>query len=167
MRCLFFFILSGYFFYHKIECFDAGYYLRKIKSRIKTLFVPYLIWNCVPILFIILGNLYSMIFRNKSANDLIGFMSELWSDGLWHVWWDKINGMPFDSPLWYVRDLMVLCILSPVIYWIIRRMNYWYIGLLSLLFIVGVNFPIGFSITGLLFLVLVRYLLLTNLNGKY
>ncbi|MEE1091824.1 MAG: acyltransferase [Prevotella sp.] len=146
-----FFVLSGYFFFNKVECFDVDVYKRKIKTRIKTLLVPYLIWNCVPVLFVALGNLYSIMFRNKSTDDLCYFMRGLWNDGLWHIWWDKTNGMPFDSPLWYVRDLIILCVFSPVIYWILKRMNYWWIGLLSLLFIVGVTFPIGFSITGLLF----------------
>lgn len=146
-----FFILSGYFFFNKIECFGFDVYKRKIKTRIKTLLVPYLIWNCAPILLVTLGNLYSIVFRNKSTDDLCCFMNGLWDDGLWHVWWDKTNGMPFDSPLWYVRDLMIVCMLSPVIYFLIKNIGYWWIALLTFLFIIGVKFPIGFSITGLLF----------------
>ena len=147
-----FFTLSGYFFFQGIDCFTKEVYLKKLKTRGKTLFLPYMVWNCFPVLFVVAGNLYSIIFRHKSTSDLWEFLSGLWNDGLWHIWWDKTSGlMPFDSPLWYVRDLMILCVLSPVIYYAIRYLRWAAVCILAALFIAGIVFPIGFSITGFLF----------------
>lgn len=45
--------------------------------------------------------------------------------------------MSFDGPLWFIRELMLLCILAPLIFWILRHLGlYWLIlcGLASLWF---------------------------------
>ena len=93
----------------------------KLKKRVVTLLIPYLLWNLVPSLVLIGGNLFSIVFRGKSTEDLMIFLTNLWNDGLWHLWWDKVNGMPSDSPLWFLRDLIVMCVLAPVFYYFIKK----------------------------------------------
>lgn len=131
-----FFIISGYFFFYNVKEFNSDVYVTKLKKRGRTLLIPYLLWNLLPVFMIIGGNLFSIIFRGKSFDALCSFFYGLWDDGLWHIWWDKTSGtMPFDSPLWYVRDLMIVVCLSPIIYWLIKRIgllfpipyNNWYI----------------------------------------
>jgi hypothetical protein len=39
---------------------------------------------------------------------------------------------PIDIPLWYIRDLFMMVIISPIIYWMIRRFNVWYIAILGI-----------------------------------
>lgn len=147
-----FFTLSGYFFFKGISFFCYDIYKKKIKKRIKSLFVPYILWNCMPIVFVFAGNLYSIIFRGKSTEALYSFFRQLWDDGIWHIWWDKTSGlMPFDSPLWYVRDLIILCIFSPIIYWIIHRIGWLFPIIVGALYLTPLSFPVGFSSTGILF----------------
>lgn len=45
--------------------------------------------------------------------------------------------MPFDSPLWYVRDLIVICILSPLVYYGVKRMGYYFTIVLCLYYLSG------------------------------
>ena len=116
-----FFLISGYYFFYGRE-FSKGEYLRKLKKRCQTLLLPYLLWNLLPMLNIVAGNVFSILFRGKSTEALQGYLSDLWNKGIWHIWWDMTAGtMPYDSPLWYVRDLMVMCVLSPLIYVFARR----------------------------------------------
>lgn len=148
-----FFIISGYFFFYHTKVFDKTTYVKKLKKRIKTLLIPYLLWNLLPILLVTGGNFYSILFRGKSFDALKEFYTGLWNEGLYHIWWDKTSGtMPFDSPLWYVRDLIIICILSPLIYQGIKRIGWIFPIILCLLHLSGgwpqIN---GFSSTAFCF----------------
>ena len=46
-----FFLISGYFFFYKTDVFSFKVYANKLKKRIHTLLVPYLLWNILTILF--------------------------------------------------------------------------------------------------------------------
>jgi len=147
-----FFTLSGYFFFRGMDVLTLDVYKKKLATRFRTLFIPYMIWNCMPVLFVIAGNLYSIIFRGKSTDDMLLFLQGLWDEGLWHIWWDKTGGtMPFDSPIWYVRDLMILCVLSPLFYAFIRKIGWLFPLIAGVLYLTLLSFPVGFCSTGLFF----------------
>lgn len=151
-----FFIISGYFFFYQTKVLGKETYSKKLRKRIKTLLFPYLLWNLLPVLLITAGNLYSILFRGKSFDALKEFYSGLWNEGLYHIWWDKTSGtMPFDSPLWYVRDLMIVCILSPIIYIGIKRLGWIFPIIICLLHLSG-TWPQanGFSSTAFCFFTL-------------
>lgn len=134
-----FFIISGYFFFYQTKTFGKETYSKKLRKRIKTLLIPYLLWNLLPVLLITGGNFYSILFRGKSFDALKEFYTGLWDEGLYHIWWDKTSGtMPFDSPLWYVRDLMIVCILSPIIYIGIKRLGWIFPIIIGLLHLSGI-----------------------------
>lgn len=103
-----FFMISGYLFFVKNDSFNTSLYKSKLNKRLTTLLVPYLIWNLLYVLFNIL------IVAYKGGE--IDFLSQIIS--LW-----KMSGQPYpaDPALWFVRDLMVCMILSPVIYYVIKR----------------------------------------------
>lgn len=49
-------------------------------------------------------------------------------------------------PLWFVRDLMVVSVLTPLIYWLIRRFRFWPVVVLGLCYIFDIFIPLhGFS----------------------
>ena len=111
-----FFFISGYYFFHGKEL-TLTLYKEKLIRRFHTLLIPYILWNLVPFFNIIGGNLFSILFRGKSFEALHTYLSDIWDIGIWRIWWNITAGtMPYDSPLWYVRDLMFMCILSPIIY---------------------------------------------------
>ena len=47
-----FFIISGYFFFYQTKAFGKEAYSKKLRKRIKTLLIPYLLWNLLPVLLI-------------------------------------------------------------------------------------------------------------------
>lgn len=134
-----FFIMSGFFF-----CTTAGYvageHSRKIKQRLFSLGVPY-------VTFIIYGLAVTWIF--------------CWATGDFSVWndystVDKLTGyrniFPVNTPLWYMRDLMLLCLLAPVFAWLINITRGWIIALLTVLFIACFQpYTIAHYLMGLLF----------------
>ena len=40
-----FFFFSGFFFFRKLEEWNAGFYRSQLKKRIRSLLLPYLLWN--------------------------------------------------------------------------------------------------------------------------
>lgn len=159
-----FFMISGYYFF-KGGVLNRGGYAAKLRKRCRTLLVPYLLWNLVPMANIVAGNVYSIIFRGKSTEALQEYFTGLWHGGVWRVWWNITSGtMPYDSPLWYVRDLMVMCLVSPLIYLFIRRAALPGVVLLLALFVCGVDTGVtGLSMAAVTFFVLGGYF---SLNGS-
>lgn len=49
-----FFLISGYYFFYKIKDFTFDTYKDKLKKRIKTILIPYLLWNSIAISKIII-----------------------------------------------------------------------------------------------------------------
>lgn len=81
-----FFIISGYYFTH-----SAKTYKTKIADRIKTILIPYFLWNTIA----------WIVSMRKT-----GFV--------WPTWNSFILN-PIDFPLWFLRDLFILCLFHPVI----------------------------------------------------
>lgn len=150
-----FFLISGYYFFYGSE-FGKKEYFQKLKKRGRTLLLPYLLWNMLPMLNVVAGNVFSILFLGKSTEALQTYLWELWQGGIWHIWWDMTSGtMPYDSPLWYVRDLMVICVLSPAVYLFVRAFKQWGVMALVLLYVLGVDTGIvGLGMSAITFFVL-------------
>lgn len=131
-----FFIISGFFLFYKIDNFGYVEYRRKLKKRIFTLFIPYIFWNLWPCIMVTGGNLFSIVFRGKSFDALISYYVSLWNDGFFRLFWNINNGgYPSNWPLWYVRELMVMSLLSPLIYLLIKRLNIIYLSIILFLYV--------------------------------
>lgn len=131
-----FFIISGFFFFYKIDNFGYVEYSKKLKKRFFTLFIPYIFWNLWPCIMITGGNLFSIIFREKSFDALVFYYSSLWNDGFFRIFWNiNDGGYPSNWPLWYVRELMVMSLLSPLIYILIKKVNIIYLSIIIFLYV--------------------------------
>lgn len=110
-----FFFISGLLLFYSKKT-----YMQKIKSRFHTLLVPYLFFNglilCCYLCLLYLGKTTIIAGKNLADYTLIDYIRAFWDRGVW----DHGNGSPVLCPLWYIRNLMVLVILSPVLYYIIR-----------------------------------------------
>lgn len=106
-----FFFISGFLFFLNIKNFDKATYKNKISRRIYSLAIPYFIWNIIYVINDIACN-----YAFKS-NSIVSVINEYFDQ---HSFID-IFIAPIDGPLWYVRDLMTLCILSPIFYIILRK----------------------------------------------
>jgi len=110
-----FFFISGFLFYFKNKS-----YISKLKARIHTLLLPYLIWNgALLILFLvlfILGAPQNINGTNMADYDLLDYIRLFWDRGSF----DKGNFVPLLCPLWYIRNLLIMSIISPLLFYIIR-----------------------------------------------
>lgn len=123
-----FFFISGYLFFRGINSFPFGTYREKIGKRVRTLLVPYLFWNTVvlAVYFWVQTVFPGMVSGN---NRPIADYSV--TDFLWAFWnKDVVNGVteigsPIAVQFWYMRDLMMVSVLSPVIYVCVKRFGVW------------------------------------------
>jgi hypothetical protein len=122
-----FFVVSGYYFFYG-SSFDRKCYWRKIKGRISTLLVPYVFWNfSTSFVFFLVYLTYS---------DLGKFSKDI----LFRCF--AVNSVPPNGPLWFVRDLIIFALFSPVIYWIIRNLKLGFVSMSGVIWIIGqVAFP--------------------------
>lgn len=130
-----FFVISGYLFFLRQDGeLTWTQYKGKMLKKCKTLLLPFFIWN-------ILGALsYPGHFIDATlAEKLLG----LWSQRLeWGSW-----AGPWDGPLWFLRDLFVVMLFSPVIYKIIKKIGILFIVIMvvPLTFIDNTSLCPGFS----------------------
>lgn len=127
-----YFVISGYLFFYRPNEKNKINYKNKLHRRIQTLVIPYVLWNTLYIGFFAFAQLIfpSLLSGN---NKLIANYSII---DYVHCYWDIIGGLfPINGPFWFLRDLIVVSFLSPIIYWIIRISKGYIILLLLLLWI--------------------------------
>ena len=167
-----FFIFSGYLLYRGIKEWNRQIYVNKLKNRAKTLMIPYLLWNIIAV---IITATYFFI----SNNNLTVFFNELRETGLLKIFWNyntcgsigtNIFGYtfsffyPFDEPLWFIRDLIVMVILSPAIYYFIKYTKLYGVIVLGILFCTRIGiYTSGFSNDAFFFFGLGAYF---SIHGK-
>lgn len=173
-----FYLISGYFFFYHLENFYTfNIYKQKLKKRIKTLFIPYLVWNTIYILYIVICKIAAYLFKGKPLSNISDFFE---INGWWRMYWDcstwainrtNILGYyipptgPILVPLWFIRDLMVVILFTPVIYILLRKFKLLTILALGICYVTGIwPYLHGFSITAIFFFSLGAYFSIYHLN---
>lgn len=103
-----FFVISAYLFY---KSFDMSKLYSKYKSRFKSLFIPYIIWSGAAFAYIAI--LSNVSFFSSKMN--MGRIELTLSNILKSILLSEY------APLWFVRNLMILVLIAPIIYYIIKR----------------------------------------------
>lgn len=101
----YFFMVSGFFFLNG-SYYERGNYVAMAKKKVKTLFLPFLIWNITGAVFL------WFIDPDKVGNGLVSCLYNL----LQSHWY---------GPLWYVRDLMIMMMLVPLYNWLFIYNRIW------------------------------------------
>ena len=146
-----FFILSGYLFFFGKTSFSRETWLTALKKRFWTLFVPFVLWNIIAVCFTI------AFCRIKGLPSGLNFVRIFLNEGNPSTWMDVFGNThtlcyPLDIPLWYIRDLIVLCICSPIIYLFVKHVPKLFIVVLFFFAITGYNLDvIGFNYNAFLF----------------
>ena len=142
-----FFIISGYLFFMNVEGRTISkWYRDKIKKRAKTLLLPYVIWNLITLTLDFLKYVrHSICWINYGDTSLWGVINKSFFDY-----------MPIDLPLWYIRDLIILVVISPALYYLLKKVTYLFVVVIGIWYFIGGNFIINpvsllfFSLGGLL-----------------
>lgn len=135
-----FYFISGCLYFRDYEDFSGGMYLQKQKRRVQTLIIPYLIWNT---LFWLLFSLFQFVIPSFVNGGIPNIVNATLRDVLWVFWGDSTGG-PIDYPLWFIRDLIIVTFLSPLLYLLLFRNNIGYLVLLLLAFLWSSSMPVPF-----------------------
>jgi len=130
-----FLFISGYLFFRSGTLTKQEYY-RKISSRTKTLLLPYIVWNAIAILLIVAkSNIHGRYTLNL---DITNILSAFWiyKGGLVndpmapdipdYEWFGPVLG-----PLWYLRNLFILCLISPLLIYCFRKLKGYFVILVG------------------------------------
>lgn len=109
-----FFMLSGISFF---KDYNDKKYLRKIKSRVFTLVIPYLLWNTIWMLWEIFCS-YSFISKFSESGEqypltILSILKGIFFYGC-------------NLPFWFIFDIIVFSFAAPLVFFIIRNK---YIGI--------------------------------------
>ena len=126
-----FFMLSGISFF---KGYSNNKYTDKIKSRIFTLIIPYILWNTVWMLWEIFCS-YSFISKFSVENELYPLTLSNIIEGIFFYG----SNLPF----WFIFDLIIFSLAAPLIFLFIRNK---YIAVstvvcLSILSVFGIHLP--------------------------
>lgn len=117
-----FFVISGYLFFLKSQTYSLFDYRKKLQSRTKTLLIPYLIWVPLYLLFKAYGMHYSVLDLLKDFGGLNIYWRAIPVSGGITPWgWNNTSYGPFYGPFWYVEHLMLLVLISPLIFSLLKR----------------------------------------------
>ena len=121
-----FFIISGFLFFRDFELsFES--YCKKIKARIHTLLVPYIFWNLSFLLLLLFLQSIPGIASFFNSGDYQKLILD-------YNFYDFMNafigltGMPLLYQFWFIRDLMIMVLLSPIFFILAKKVPY--LGLL-------------------------------------
>lgn len=151
------FLLSGFlFFIHKeeqtwdltsIKPWIQKTYLSKLKKRVKSLVIPYFI-------FCTLGFLYGVFIKNKDYN--IHSCIEVLN-----LFWSINNGHPVGMAMWFMRNLIVFSVLSPLYYIVIKILRHFTLILILILFTLNIDITYPYINV---YLLLGAYLAMANIS---
>lgn len=152
-----FFIFAGYLFFFGVDSFGSGIYLRRLRSRFRSLLVPYLFWTLLYCVVILLAeNVPALHDVSNSFKRPDGFgITSLWAA---RDSYDSLICFPIAMQFWFIRDLMVCVVLSPLYWFLITRYRGVAVAVLGALWIAGWQIPWlgarGFSSAAIFFFAL-------------
>lgn len=140
-----FFLISGYLLFLKVEDYSLTVYVAKLRKRWHSLVVPYFSWIVLFILWTLMFMVGGILLHGRPWVGIIDYFQEngclhmLWDSSVWgkRLTWLGIethNSGPILLPFWYMRDLIIMVVLSPVIYWLIKKIKITFIVLLLVVY---------------------------------
>ena len=128
-----FFIIAGLNFFRG---YTPKNYKLKLKGRIKSLVVPYLVWNCIYVLFNVIISIpvFSQYFIGRETFDIS--LRNIVTSCIYH--W-TCNGH-----FWFVFNLIIFTLTNPIVYFLFHKKvlgGITLVFLFSSIFVFNVNIP--------------------------
>lgn len=113
-----FFAISGFLFFYKKQ-FNSSTYLRQVKKRSRSVLLVFIIFSaisyliCLPIYLIVGDGIIPMIDERMvvALSGNIGFLYPLLQN-------------PFAFQLWFLAQLFIMCLISPIIYLFVKKLKW-------------------------------------------
>lgn len=104
--------ISGYLLFRRgMQAFD---YPATVKSKVKTVLLPFLLWN---------GALFFTVLLLQRFDVGVGYFPDLWNatprEIISHG--AAVEELPVNVPLYFLRDLFVCILLSPILAFFVKR----------------------------------------------
>ncbi|MDR0606256.1 MAG: acyltransferase, partial [Bacteroidales bacterium] len=136
-----FYIISGYLFFYEIPN-GLHSIFEKQKKRMRTLLIPYIIASVFFVFFCVLVTIVPGTAQFINSSILPLFENNL-GNIFYNIFYDAGTGMPIAAQLWFLRDLILLVILSPIWYLLYKYLRwYWVIGVFALNYLSLNHFPV-------------------------
>lgn len=170
-----FFLISGFLFFRSFQKeWNWGIYREKLRRRVSSLLIPYLLWNVIEIVSVAQNSYRADLDFSQQLGGLngIGDIFRLfWSAGL--CTGENLNAFgfvlsfnhPVNAVLWFVRDLIVMVLFAPLVYYLVRKNRVALLIVLTTLFIMNywLNLP-GTSPSAFLFFTAGAYFSMYNVD---
>lgn len=148
VRC--YFLVSGFYFFKNYSGELIPFYKKQLKSRFRTIVSPYFIWIIITSIVIFSKNMVFVKLGKPIDEDFGVLMNSGWYHNIWEV--------PINFPLWYLRDLICMVLISPLIVFYIKYFKGFGIITLAILYLALIEIPIpGLSMTAIFFFSLGAY----------
>ncbi len=132
-----FFTISGYLFF---QSFTLKMYVAKVRSRIRSLLVPYLVWSTIGLIVVIIlqtlftdSGYFSVLYTGEiTAKPFLSYLQMVLQHGV-------------SFQLWFLRDLMLYTLLAPLFYIVIRFSSLLFLIPAYILWLANIQLPPVFS----------------------
>ena len=109
-----YFFISGFVFFLGLKTWDTNKWINKIKNRKNSLFIPYLVWNGLCLLLLLV---YYRDFTNLNLKNILscfyGYNGQITGT--------SPSSMPVNYPLWFLKDLMILVLFTPLLWKLLKK----------------------------------------------
>lgn len=142
-----FFVISGYLFFQGLQTWNGGRFVGKLKRRLVTLLLPFVVWNVAALLLYWLQSALPALLRGESAVDLWTYALGKGGVGIfWNAmplgadavnlagWHFEGTRAPLLVPLWFMRDLMVNVLLVPATFFLLHCLRGAWVAMLAVVY---------------------------------
>lgn len=169
-----FFLISGFYFFSKSD-FNMEIYKKKLLTRFRTIVLPYILWISIFVLLTVGMKLAGSLIKGNTFDGILqffddnGWLNMYWNCNEWAFRYDwagnALNSSgPVLSHFWYLRDLIIMFLISPLLYWCIKRFGIWFISLLLFCNVSGFMPQMPGASCGILYFSIGSYLAVNNKN---
>ena len=132
-----FYTISGFLFFRGVE--GSKIVLKKIRRRIRTLIIPFILAAFYyPVFFVLMEILPGVGNYIDRPSFIELFKSLTLPEILCSMFYGASDGYPWAYHLWFMRDLIIIVFLSPVVFFIKKWIGCWIIAVILFLYI---SFP--------------------------
>lgn len=117
-----FYVISGYLFFANVDFANDSLLpiLKKIKKRVRSLVIPFLIAAWFPAFFYLVLEYIPGISGFLNSGGFSQNFSKPLPELIYFMYWDAGGGSPYAFHLWFLRDLIIIVAFTPLIFHVLK-----------------------------------------------